>query len=677
MVFWFHCLPVSDQVLIGHRIVLGGIVFAECLGSVAGPLWRALLGALRPVRWRYGWQALLLTGCSIMSQAQAQKPAAASAVPAVSILKDGGFDGATRQLADCTRVSGSLPMSWGDNSCWHPLARVSYEAVVAPARSGKALQVTLSEGVFQLVQHVTMPVDSHLRAGIWVRAQSPMMVKVSVRQGGAPYLEYGARTLRVGDEWTWLDVSAFSHGLWEQSSRQAVFMVSSATPGILWVDDASLIGKVQPLSLPKGEVPVTFFGTHIMHARNVKGGLVDSQAGAVRIWDSSESQWFQVQKSRPQGGKRTYQWGTLDDRVLQAERQGTDLLMVLGGYAPAWASLSEDADIEGLSDCYRCDETPRRLGDWQNWVSDLVGRYNGRAIRSWEIWNEPNFPPRHPWCPSTDACRSGLGSGYRGTPEQLLELQNEAIRLIRQIDATAQVVTAGISYHHRNYLDYFLRIGGGKKADAIGYHIYQEGPPELLMPHVLALRGLMQDHGLANKPLWSTESAISEIALDLDPAVVAARQKGLQSPTRTELGPAYLARFFVVGWASGLGRIYQYAWDDQHGWPSSPTYFNRRNNATTGVNATGEAFRQVRRWLTGQTLVRMETGQSGGLWRAVMKDSKGRESHVMWHPAKPADAGLSVAPLAGAKEVCRIDGSCQSISTTGLSVDFRPVWVRP
>lgn len=197
------------------------------------------------------------------------------------------------------------------------------------------------------------------------------------------------------------------------------------------------------------------------------------------------------------------------------------------------------------------------------------------------------------------------------------------------------------------------------------------------MPHVLALRGLMQDHGLANKSLWSTESAISEIALDLDPAVVAARQKGLQAPTRTELGPAYLARFFVVGWASGLGRIYQYAWDDQHGWPSSPTYFNRRNNATTGVNASGEAFRQARRWLTGQTLIRMETGQTGGMWRAVLKDSKGRESQIVWHPAKPVDMGIGVPPPAGATQVCRIDGVCQPIPASGLKADFRPMWIGP
>lgn len=622
-------------------------------------------------RWALAWAIWLLPAW--VTGVAAQQAPAASAIR----LQDGGFEGETRALEGCRGVRGALPQAWSDNSCWNPSTRVTYETVISPSRSGRALQVRLQGGVFQLTQAVTLPVDAQFRSGVWVRAETPMLVKVSLRQSGPPYLDYGARTLRVTDSWTWLDASAFSNGLWTPSDRQALFMISSATPGLMWLDDASLKGEAHALGLPRSAVPAGFFSTHVMHRRNVRTGLMESQAGGVRIWDSSQSQWFQVQPERPRGNKRTYRWETLDERMQVADKQGVDVLMVLGGYAPAWASMAEDAETDGLPDCHRCDESPRRLADWRNWVSDLVERYKGAAPRQWEIWNEPNFPHRHPWCASQDGCQSGLGSGYRGTPEELLTLQNEAVRIIRQLDPKSQVVSAGISYHHRHYLDYFLRIGGGRQVDAIGYHIYQDGPPELLMPHVQALRGIMRDHGVGDKPLWSTESAIERVAMDLDPAVIAARQQGLEPPSAADLGPAYLARFMVIAWASGLGRVYHYAWDDQHGWPSSPTRMDRSNNAVVGVNDSGVAFRQLRRWMVGQLLVRMETGQNNGLWRATFRDDAGRESQIMWHPGRPAAAALSVPVAPGMSRVCNLKGGCKAVQDGVVAVDHRPVWVGP
>lgn len=627
---------------------------------------------------RTGFSWLGLASWFVLMLSLSLMGASAQAQIAPGPLKDGGFEGGSRQLGDCSRVQGSLPMNWSDNSCWQAQSRIEYETTIAPARSGRALMVRLTQGVFQLVQPQTLVPDAQYRVGVWLRAQSPMVVKLSLRQSGPPYLEYGARTVRVIDEWVRVEVAAFSHGLWESSSRQAVFMVSSATPGTLWMDEASLQVKAMPLPLPAADVPAEFFGTHILHTRNVRSGMADSEAGSVRIWDSSQSQWHQVQKTRPRGTHSIYRWDALDERVALADQHKVDMLMVLGGYAPAWASMAEDADDANLPDCHRCDESPRQMADWQNWVADVVGRYKGRAIRSWEIWNEPNFPPSHPWCPDPQSCRSGLGSGYRGTPEQLLALQNEAFRIVRRVDPKAAVVTSGISYHHRNYLDYFLRIGGGKQADAIGYHIYLEGSPEMLMPQVLALRGMLHDHGLADKPLWSTESAIEAIHLDTEPATLQARRQALPPPTRDELGPAYLARFFVIAWGSGLGRVYHYAWDGQHGWPSSPTSFNRNNNATTGVNASGEAWRQVRRWMVGKRLVRMDTGQQNGLWRAVMRDVKGREAQVVWHPARVPQAPQTVILPAGATKVCDLTGHCRAVvSGSSVPVDFRPVLMSP
>lgn len=617
---------------------------------------------------RIGLLGLLYT---VLMSAQAQQGA--------SGLQDGGFEGGTRQVGDCTRVQGSLPLAWQDNSCWNSQSKVSYEAAMAPSRSGRSMKVELRDGVFQLAQPLTIRPEAHYRLGVWLKAEQPMVVTLWLRKAGAPYSDYGARSVLIGTEWTKVEVSAFTNGLWDQDSRQALFMVSSASRGTLWIDDASMSITPRPLPLPNVAVPATYFGTHVMQMANIRTGMAETRAGSVRIWDSAQSQWYQVQSDRPKDKQRRYNWQILDQRVDQAERNRQKLLMVVGGYAPAWASMDENADLSDLPQtfCYRCDQHPRRPADWQAWVTDLTTRYKGRSIDSWEIWNEPNFPPRHPWCPDEASCRSGLGSGYRGTPEQLLELQNEAARLIRQADPQAKVVSAGVSYHHRNYFDYFLRIGGGRQADAIGYHLYVEGPPELSMPHVLALRGLMQDNGVGNKPLWNTESAIEQISPDLDLAVRHARASGVAPPSKDDLAPAYLARWMVIGWAAGFERLYHYAWDDQHNWPSSPTRVNRQTNAIQGINDAGEAFRQVRQWMVGQRLVRMETGQNDGLWRAVLQDDKGQASQIMWHPARSAKAAAPVVTPTGVARQCNLGGQCRPIGAEGLRVDYRPIWVGP
>jgi hypothetical protein len=591
------------------------------------------------------------------------------------VLTDGVFSSAATPVMDCPRVTGNLPQTWRDNSCWNVSSRVEYESVISPSKVGKSVRITLKQGLFQLVQPVSLKPDMHLRLGVWMRAQTPMVVKLSLRQSGPPYLEYGARSVRVEDEWTFVEVSAYSNGLWDADSRSALYMITSSSRGTLWVDEAVLVQAPHQLSLPSDFVPSSYFGTHVLHERNVRGGTTESRAGSIRVWDSGAAQWHQIQKRRPRAGTLAYQWDALDERVNWADRGKVDLLMVVGGYAPAWASMPEGEDEHVLPDCHRCDEHPRRISDWRNWVQDLVTRYRGRAIRAWEIWNEPSFPAGHPWCPDQDGCRAGLGSGYRGTPEQLLELQTEAHRIIKKIDPDAWVVTPGVSYHHRGYLDYFLRVGGGKVADAIGYHLYLEGPPELTLPHVLALRGILTDHGLGNKPIWNTESAVSDTPLDVDPAARWAKAKGLPLPRKEDLGPAYLARMYLVGWGAGLGRLYHYAWDDQHAWASSPTQVDRQTNAVRDVNDAGLAFRQVKAWMTGRRVVRMETGQNEGLWRLVLADRKGQESQVLWHPGRPIGAPQAITLPPGMARVCDLTGRCRELGSPELLVDFRPVFL--
>lgn len=596
-----------------------------------------------------------------------------------NLLEDGGFEKGTVQLANCDRIQGRLPLNWSDNTCWHNQAVVRYDVDGVLARKGRSIHVELRRGMFQLVQPVRIQPDWHLTAGVWVRSSTAMLLKVGLRQSGAPYTDYGSRVIRTTDQWTWVSVSAFSHGLSEPDARNALFIVSSATPGDVWLDDASLAAQGSDLALPQVAVPAQYFGTHVHHPMNMRTVFGDSHAGSIRVWDAERAQWASIQSKRPSSGKARYNWESLDDRVDAADRRHADVLMVLGGYAPSWASTDvddEDDEWRRNNDCWRCDETPKRMGDWQKWTTDVTKRYAGRAIKYWEIWNEPYFMKNHEWCPSQDSCASGLGSGYKGSPEQLLQLQVEARKIIKKLDPGAAIVSAGISHHHRDYLDYFLRIGGGQTADVIGYHMYLEGYPELAMPHILALRGILKDHGVGDKPLWCTEAGISEISVDVDPAVRSVRSAGLTAPGVGELAPSYMSRFLIVSWAAGFGRMYQYSWDTQHRWPGAPAQIAKGTNTVVDVNDVGVAYRQTSDWMVGKRLVALDRGTDAGIWKATLQSQDGKRSYIAWHPGKVAGAPAILKRPNDVKTICDLAGRCRDLgSESTIPVDFRPVRV--
>lgn len=111
--------------------------------------------------------------------------------------------------------------------------------------------------------------------------------------------------------------------------------------------------------------------------------------------------WALVQSS--QGGK--YEWAGVDGIVESASEAGLDVLPFLGG-APTWAE--PQVNVAGAGGAIK---TPKKLpvtgiarSGWSGFVAAAVARYgpNGsfwsehptvpaHPIRTWQIWNEPNF----------------------------------------------------------------------------------------------------------------------------------------------------------------------------------------------------------------------------------------------------------------------------------------------
>jgi hypothetical protein len=307
--------------------------------------------------------------------------------------------------------------------------------------------------------------------------------------------------------------------------------------------------------VPSSErIPSTYFGMHIHNAADMTPWPA-VPIGAWRLWDARVS-WPQIEPKRGQ-----WSFKLLDRYLSLAEEHGTEILLPLGP-SPQWAS-ARPLESSVYQPGYAAE--PASMADWQTYVTAVVTHCKGR-VRGYEIWNEPN--------------NRGF---WTGSTEQMVTLTRTASQIIHRIDPAANVVSpAATTNSGVAWLTQFLNLGGGRYVDVIAYHFYiAPQMPEAMVPLIQKIREAMRDTGVADKPLWNTES-------------------GWQVPKpfpSDELAAAYLARAYILNWAAGVSRFYWYAWDN-HAWASLQT--TESDNRT--LTPAGRAYGIVESWLAGAEL---------------------------------------------------------------------------
>ncbi len=119
-----------------------------------------------------------------------------------------------------------------------------------------------------------------------------------------------------------------------------------------------------------------------------------------------------------------------------------------------------------------------------------------RAVRSWQIWNEPNL--RVYWA-------SGV------SPRDYVRLTKTVGDAIKGVDAGAEIVTSGLpnstlpgSMPFTPFVKRMYKAGGKDAFDALGLHPYAVGERGVLLATKLARR-LMDRYGDRDAGLWVTE----------------------------------------------------------------------------------------------------------------------------------------------------------------------------
>jgi hypothetical protein len=339
------------------------------------------------------------------------------------------------------------------------------------------------------------------------------------------------------------------------------------------------------LQTPKAVIPDSYFGLHIHHlASPDPTPWPNIPVPQWRLWDALVT-WPDLEPNKGQ-----WQFEKLDAYVSVAQQHGTGILLPLGG-SPHWASAKPTLP----SDYYPgFTAEPADIADWRIFVKTVASRYKGR-IQAYEIWNEPN-----------------LQQFWTGTTDQMVTLTKEASQIIHSVDPNAIVVSpAATADYGVPWVAEFLKKGGGQYVDAIGFHFYVNPHtllPEDMLPVIQRVRQVMADNGLANKPLWNTESGwLPPAKFDSD-----------------ELAAGFMCRAYILSWAAGVQRFYWYAWDN--GSMAIVTY--KRDEHT--ITPVGSAYKTIEQWLVG---ARMDscTESADHSWTCQLNRS-GKKEWIVWNP---------------------------------------------
>lgn len=356
---------------------------------------------------------------------------------------------------------------------------------------------------------------------------------------------------------------------------------------------AGILGRVNDF-LTSRPVPEAYFGMHIRwgattpywpHARFHSWRVITSET----TWSSLEPQ------------KGVWLFGPLDQAVAVAESRGVEVLYTLG-YAPKWAIDRRFIDNWDPGHAL----APKSLVDWESYVRTVVQRYKGR-IKHYELMNEPHF--------------TEIDNRYskRDFPVAIMvDMARVAASIIKEHDPKASLVSMSPSgsLNGIRRLEAFLKAGGGKYIDVVGFHFYEKTPEDI--PRLAsALRNVMANYGLAHLPIWNTESGFYIAASDTQTSRIPSGET-IFTPTQ---GGAVVSRALTLAVASGIDRFYWYSWD-------IPTMALTEGKGRT-LSPAGNAYIKTERWLRGATIEGCYT-TSHTFWICTLNRGE-RRARMVWN----------------------------------------------
>lgn len=381
----------------------------------------------------------------------------------------------------------------------------------------------------------------------------------------------------------------------------------------------------QEFQAQSGVIPPSLFCLNILFHPATK---VPWPAVPFYGWRLSHVNWPDLE---PEKGK--WYFNLLDKYVAWGQEHHTEILMTLT-FTPPWGSSSPDSEsdfpMRGLAGA------PRDMEDWRTFVHTVATRYKGR-IRCYEIWNEPDRP-----------------KAWLGGVDKMVEMVREASKILKEVDPTITVLSPSPSSPKApEWIDEFLKKGGGQYVDGIAYHFYTPnyGPPEDIVPIIHRVRAVMDQNGVAHKPLINTEAGWHE-----------------PRPFRSDgLAAGYVARSYILNWASGVSQFYWYCWDN-HNWTSLE--LTREDNTT--LRPAGKAYAEIEKWMVGASMSKCLTSENKDWVCELRRD--GADQFLVWNAV--GDRSFRLSRDWHVTQYTQLDGKVNRITGDSIPIGVEPVLIQ-
>jgi hypothetical protein len=388
------------------------------------------------------------------------------------------------------------------------------------------------------------------------------------------------------------------------------------------------LGPLPAGPLPKTPFPATLIGLHV-NKLGQHSTWPDAGQGLVRLWDTGTN-WDRLAPTPEDfDAARGPGWQRLDAYVAYVRRHRPDATILFTlGIPPVWASKTPDAKCAyGNGTC----GAPTSIELWRHYVRTLAQRYRGR-IRHWELWNEPDH-----------------NIFYAG-PTPLAELAKAAREELKAVDPQNLLLSPGYTASTGlNALYDFLRDGGGRYVDIVGFHWYFQAHPEQLAAAIGNVRRLMQAYGAGDKPIWNTEGA-----------PLCERREAARC-TLEDLSPdevdALPARALLTMWLNGVEGFAYYTAEGAGG--RTPALLSADAKGST---STAAALKRFADWMVGARATAVSRFGRAGI--VVQCERGGERFAIAWSDSAGGEPVVLPAGLR-VREVQPLTGGARGASGSG------------
>jgi len=399
----------------------------------------------------------------------------------------------------------------------------------------------------------------------------------------------------------------------------------------------------------QGQIQQSFFGMGAVSGADLPRVSYGTLAHPPMAWTMIEGT-----------GRGVFDFSKIDPFVYGApqDANGVAQIDLSLAWTPSWAVADQSKCAVQSSGMVGCTIPPDNMEDWANFITALVGHYNGinaPHVRYYEIWNEANTSPF--WTASI---------------KKLIAMAEMAYPILKS-DPYSYVLTPSVIWAQgqgKTFMASYLSGGGALVADGVSFHGYPSrtgkgsklpvplpesaastnAPIQNMVP---AFRQVADTNGMLGKPLVTTEGGW-----------------GVNGVSDADMQAAWITHYEIV--QAGLAARNNLQFQTWFTWGHALS--GTIETAAGNPNRAGHSYQTVVGWLVGKTA--SPCTNVGTIWKCGVAADL-----IVWDTSQTCASGACTTwpftvPI-GYGHYVDLAGTVHTILNGTIALGVKPVMLEP